>query len=134
MAPLHRHNSPYRPSPSAHLPARLGIAIALALIGTALLLLLQVLLPWLLVGVGALVGLGLWYRHSKRQRLLYSIFYDQLRHHQGRLSVLEFAMAAQIPGPQARRFLDARAQDFFAQFEPTDHGDVIYTFARPQGW
>ena len=90
------------------------------------------LLPWLLVGAVALVGLGLWQRHRQYQRVLYGIFYDHLRYHQGRLSVLEFAMAAQIPGPQARRFLDARAQDFFAQFEPTDHGDVIYTFIVPQ--
>ncbi len=119
--------------PPTHLQTRLGIAIALTLVVILLLLLLQVVLPWLLLGVGACGLLGLWQRHRQHQRVLYDIFYDYLRHHQGRLSVLEFAMAAQIPGPQARRFLDARAQDFFAQFEPTDYGDVIYTFVVSQG-
>ena len=74
----------------------------------------------------------LWQRQRHHQQLLYAIFYDHLRQNQGRLSVLEFAMAAQIPGPTARSFLDARAQDFFAQFEPTSYGDVIYTFELPQ--
>lgn len=123
---------PFPRDPSARLQARLGIAIALAITGALLLLLLQLLLPWLLLGAAVLGGLGLWQRQHQQQQLLYAIFYDHLRHNQGRLSVLEFAMAAQIPGPQARSFLDARARDFLAQFEPTHYGDVVYTFDLPE--
>jgi hypothetical protein len=37
-------------------------------------------------------------------------------------------MAAHVTGQQARAFLDARARDFWADFEPTPQGDVLYRF------
>jgi hypothetical protein len=52
--------------------------------------------------------------------------------HRGRLSVLDFAIAAQITGREARQFLDQRAKEFWGDFEPTSAGDVLYTFPSRQ--
>jgi hypothetical protein len=59
---------------------------------------------------------------------LHTVFYDYLQASQGEVSALEFAMAAHVTGQQARAFLDARARDFWADFEPTPQGDVLYRF------
>jgi hypothetical protein len=87
-------------------------------------------LPWLLAIATLTGGAYFWRRQRALQVRLYTGFYQCLQMHQGRISVLDFAMAAHIPGPQARAFLDARARDFFADFEATAYGDVLYTFWR----
>lgn len=111
-----------------HFNTRLGIGLVVALAVLLLVLLLKLLLPWLLV-LAALGGAwGYWRRRRQFEQQLYRCFYDCLRMNQGRISVLEFAMAAHITGPQARAFLDDRARDFFAEFEPSASGDVLYTF------
>ena len=115
-----------------HFNTRLGLGLMAALAVLLLLLLLKLLLPWLLV-LGLLCGIWYaWQRQRQFQRQLYQCFYECLRANQGRISVLDFAMAAHITGPQARAFLDARAQDFFAEFEPTAQGDILYTFGALQ--
>lgn len=94
----------------------------------AFVLLLQLLLPWLLLGgVGAVV-LWLWRRHLQRNLQRHTLFYELIQQRGGRISALEFAIAAQLTGLEARRFLDARAREFFGNFEPTNQGDVLYTF------
>lgn len=107
---------------------RLGLGLIVAIALLLCIWLITLLLPWLLL----LTGLGLagywWRRQRQFQQRLYSCFYDCLRQRQGKISALDFAIAAQITGPQARRFLDARAKDFFANFEPTTYGDVLYSF------
>ncbi len=115
-----------------HLNLRLGLGIGVAIATLLVIWLIKLLLPWLLLVAGlAAVGVG-WQRHRQFQRRLYRCFYRCLEHNGGKVSVLDFAIAAHITGPQARAFLDARARDFFADFEPTDYGDVVYTF-RIQG-
>lgn len=119
-------------NPGAGLEYRLTVALALA--GLALLgvLILRLVLPWL-VGVGVLgCGLWLWRRRKARQRELHQLFYAQITAYQGRISVLDFAIAAQITGSEARQFLDQRAQEFWGDFEPTPAGDVLYTFRSGQ--
>jgi len=117
--------------PGSHLENRLATACVIAGITLAAILVIKIFLPWL-VGAG-LVAIGVWFwrRHQAQRRALHLLFYDQLTARQGRISVLEFAMAAQLTGAEARTFLDARAQEFFANFEPTDGGDVLYTFHTP---
>ncbi len=116
-------------SVDAHrLNLRLSLGLGAAIAVLLLILLIKLLLPWLmlLAGVG-LLGYG-WHRHRQFQQRLHRCFYHCLEQHQGKISALDFAIAAHITGPQARAFLDARAKDFFADFEPTVYGDVLYTF------
>ncbi|MBD1873563.1 hypothetical protein H6F75_08720 [Nodosilinea sp. FACHB-131] len=123
---------PQRPfhSPGAGLEYRLLMALIMASAALVTVLLIQLLLPWLVIG-GLIAGaLWFWRRQRARERALHQIFYAQVAAHQGRISVLDFAIAAQLTGSEARRFLDQRAQDFWGDFEPTPSGDVLYTF-RP---
>jgi hypothetical protein len=113
-------------------PTRLAIALAAGATVLAVGWLLRVLLPWLMVLGGIAVVAGCWHRHQQRQRYLYAVFYDCLQATQGKLSVLDFAIATQLPSAQARAFLDARAKELWAEFEPTPQGDVLYTFPLRQ--
>jgi hypothetical protein len=124
---------PLRPfhSPGAGLEYSLLLALIMAGAALVTVLLIQLLLPWLLLG--GLVGGALWYwrRRKAREKSLHQLFYAQIAAHQGRLSVLDFAIAAQITGREARQFLDQRAEEFWGDFEPTPPGDVLYTFRSP---
>jgi hypothetical protein len=118
---------PFPPSSSDGL-TRLAISIGAGGVVWLLGWLLHQLLPWLLL-LGLIgVGLWLWQRHRQQQQYLHTVFYDYLQASQGEVSALEFAMAAHVTGQQARAFLDARARDFWADFEPTPQGDVLYRF------
>ena len=121
---------PLRPvhSPGAGLEYRLAIALVLAGAALVAVLVVRLLLPWLVVGGLAGGALWFWRRQKAREQALHQIFYAQLATHRGRLSVLDFAIAAQITGREARQFLDQRAQEFWGDFEPTPAGDVLYTF------
>lgn len=111
---------------------RIGLGLTIAFSLFLLVLLLKLLLPWLLL-LGALYGIWYaWQRHRRFQEKLYECFYELLQANQGRVSVIDFAMAAHITGPRARAFLDARAKDFFAEFEPSNQGDIFYTFRTPK--
>mgnify|MGYP006275889711 CR=1 FL=1 len=46
----------------------------------------------------------------------------------GKLTVLRFAMEAQLPGKEARQYLDEKAREFQASFDVTENGDVTYLF------
>lgn len=118
----------HRPEPGAGFEYRLMVALALAAVILFGVLVVRLLLPWLLVG--GLVGLALWdwQRRRARELALHQVFYAQIAAHQGRISVLDFAIAAQLTGSEARQFLDQRAKDFWGDFEPTPGGDVLYTF------
>lgn len=110
---------------------RIGLGLMAVFLLFLLLMVIKLLLPlWLLLGsFGA--AWHVWRRHRQFQKQLYQCFYDCLKAHNGRISVLDFAIAAHITGPQARSFLDARAKDFFAEFETSAHGDLFYTFRSP---
>lgn len=116
---------------SGSMNTRLALGLTVALVIILPLLLVRLLLPWLLGFALVWGGWLYWRRRQQFQRELYRCFYAYLQANQGRISVLGFAMAAHITGPQAREFLDARARDFFAEFEPTDQGDIFYTFRTP---
>ncbi len=89
-----------RPFDARHLNIRFGMGIALAIAILFLLWLFLLLLPWLLLLTGALAGLYGWRRHRQFQQRLYTCFYTYLKTHDGRMSVLDFAMVAGIAFPK----------------------------------
>ncbi len=98
--------------------------------------LLRVLLPLLQVLLPVGVGWWIWRRYQITQKTqtttLNSIFYQLLQEHQGRITVLDFAIAARLSASSAREFLDLRAKEFAAHFEVTEQGDVFYLFPLSQ--
>ncbi|HEY9761025.1 MAG TPA: hypothetical protein V6D07_00795 [Trichocoleus sp.] len=124
---------PYRKPHSLSLDLESRLLRLIVLAGTALLLvaIVQILLPWLMLAGLAWLGFWLNQRQRKQQQVLHRLFYEMLKANHGKVSVLDFAIAADLTGPQARAFLDARAREFYANFEPTDHGDILYTFNSP---
>lgn len=121
-----------RLQPSSSLEERIRLALGLSALFLIVVLLLRLLLPWLLViGLGGLAFMGWqrWQRYqNSRQAALNASFYVLLQTQGGRMSVLDFAMQAQINGLQAKQYLDDQARAFSASFEPTEQGDLIYIF------
>ena len=101
--------------------------------------LIQILLPFMIL---AGIGWGIYkvwqYWHQQQQQIslnskeqqdrLTSTLYKLIQQHQGRVSILDFAMTAKISSTEAKNFLDEKAKEFFADFEPTDLGEVLYVF------
>ncbi|XHX80472.1 MAG: hypothetical protein RBJ76_11245 [Stenomitos frigidus ULC029] len=94
------------------------------------------LLPLLRVLVPGFVAWWFWQRHrrveQRRQKYWHTTFYRLLQEHHGRITLLDFAMTAEITAIAARSYLDSRAQEFAARFEVTEHGDVVYVFSSLQ--
>jgi hypothetical protein len=94
--------------------------------------LLRMLLPLLRVLVPVLIGWWLWRRWHKvqksQQERLNGVFYQLIQEHEGRVTVLDFAMTAKLTAIAAREYLDARAKEFSAHFEVTERGDMFYLF------
>lgn len=77
-------------------------------------------------------GYLLWsWRHRTQQELsdrLDAVFYYLLKANQGSITVIQLAMAANIPGTQAKEYLEQKSQEFNATFEHSDQGNIIYLF------
>lgn len=87
-----------------------------------------------LVGIGSCLGIGWTFRLYRLNRLaradkLNSIFYQLIQENQGKITVLDLAMKAQISGNIAQDFLEKRAQEFAADFEIKDGGGILYQFS-----
>lgn len=63
--------------------------------------------------------------HAIRDR-----FFHLLQVNQGRLSVLDFAVATRLEPAIARRHMDAWAREFAAEFEVTETGEIYYLFTN----
>ncbi|MBA3924000.1 MAG: hypothetical protein H0X31_20805 [Nostocaceae cyanobacterium] len=57
-----------------------------------------------------------------------SIFYQLLRFGEGKVTVLQFAIAAQVEPTPAKEFLDEKAKEFNASYKVSDEGAVSYYF------
>jgi len=86
--------------------------------------------------LGSILGVSL-YREGKQnqfkqiegdRRQIQEQFYQVLQANQGRISIMQLAMAAKLPGREAKAFLDERAKEFNANFEVTPEGDIYYKF------
>ncbi|WP_071516056.1 hypothetical protein [Geitlerinema sp. PCC 9228] len=71
-----------------------------------------------------------WYSHrQQRQEQLQAAFSHLVALNQGRISVLELALQANATSEQAKAYLDRQAQEFTANFEVDDRGEIAYLFA-----
>jgi hypothetical protein len=82
-----------------------------------------------------LLGLGTWrmWDASKQQQQenrdrLQSTFYRLIQESNGQLTVLTFAMAAQLSAQEAKQYLDEKAKEFDANFAVTEENGVCYLF------
>ncbi|MEO1400270.1 MAG: hypothetical protein AAFV72_03335 [Cyanobacteria bacterium J06635_1] len=95
------------------------------------------------LGFGApLVAGGAWLWGSARgqtrqsqQRLLaaetqrrQTVLYQLIQARQGQFTLIEFAMAANLPGEEARDYLLAQARAFGADYLITETGEIVYQF------
>ena len=119
-------------SPRSALTILLPAALGMALIVWAW--------RWLLaMGLLLTIG-GLWkYYQAKQQEhleQLNEIFYRLLQEHQGQLTTLDFAIAANITGLEAQQYLEERAREFAADFEVNTSGGIVYCFStvKVSGW
>lgn len=88
---------------------------------------------WLIIfGILSAMG-GLWkyyeQKQQQRQERLKVIFYQTLQEHQGRITTLDLAIAANITGVEAQEFLQQRAKEFGAEFDVTDAGGILFCFS-----
>ncbi|MEO0455845.1 MAG: hypothetical protein AAF152_04580 [Cyanobacteria bacterium P01_A01_bin.114] len=97
---------------------------------------LSVLVGSVMAAVPAAGGIWLW-RSANAPRLkaqaaeaqrLQSVFYQLVEEKQGKFTLIEFAIAAQLPGDKARAFLDEQSKSFGADYDVTDKGDIVYQF------
>ncbi|HYW22507.1 MAG TPA: hypothetical protein VE956_24995 [Nodularia sp. (in: cyanobacteria)] len=58
-----------------------------------------------------------------------AIFYHLLQTNNGRITVLQMAMEAKLPGKQAKEYLNQKSAEFNAFFEPSEEGDITYLFS-----
>jgi hypothetical protein len=55
-------------------------------------------------------------------------FFQVVEEYKGSITILRFAMAAQIPVEEAQKYLDEKAVQLNATFDTNEAGDVIYQF------
>lgn len=92
----------------------------------------QLLLGATLAGSGAWTKRSLRLQKQQQERdRLRSVFYGLLRQTET-VTVLQFAIAAQVAGEVAKPFLEQQAQIFGAEFEISDRGEITYRFRSSQ--
>jgi hypothetical protein len=64
---------------------------------------------------------------AENQRLQ-SVLYQLIEQKQGKFTLIEFAMAADLSGEVARDYLQDQARAFGADFSVTDQGEIVYHF------
>ncbi|MBD2603123.1 hypothetical protein H6G81_00955 [Scytonema hofmannii FACHB-248] len=86
------------------------------------------------LGVPLVAGGGymLWGLRRRNEKLLRdrldSTFYQMLKADNGRITVLQLAMEAQLSGQEAKQYLDQKAKEFNATFETSEQGNISYLF------
>jgi len=88
--------------------------------------------------IAATAGLG-WalklYQQQEKNKLAHldAVFYRLIQENQGRVTALDLAMNAKLPGEKTQHYLDERAKEFAADFEVTEQGGILYYFqtAKP---
>ncbi|MFB8797980.1 MAG: hypothetical protein U7126_27990 [Microcoleus sp.] len=83
--------------------------------------------------IAAAAGLGWVYKLYQQQQKnqlahLDSVFYRLIKENKGRVTALDLAMNAKLPGSKVQEYLDKRASEFAADFEVTEQGGILYYF------
>ncbi|WP_341733745.1 hypothetical protein [Microcoleus sp. EPA2] len=70
------------------------------------------------------------YQQQQKQKIAHldSVFYRLIKENQGRVTALDLAMNAKLPGAKVQEYLDERASEFGADFEVTEQGGILYYF------
>jgi hypothetical protein len=70
------------------------------------------------------------YQQQQKNKLAHldSVFYKLIKENQGRVTALDLAMNAKLPGEKVQEYLDERASEFAADFEVTEQGGILYYF------
>ncbi|MCZ0900528.1 hypothetical protein ON021_24625, partial [Microcoleus sp. HI-ES] len=70
------------------------------------------------------------YQQQQKHKLAHldSVFYKLIKENQGRVTALDLAMNAKLPGEKVQEYLDERASEFAADFEVTEQGGILYYF------
>jgi hypothetical protein len=95
--------------------------------------LMLALLPVLIASASPMFVGWLFFRQSKQlgQQAIADRFHLLLKRQKGRISLLEFAAAADLEPSLARQYLDRWAVECDANFDVTEAGDIYYVFAQP---
>ena len=94
---------------------------------------LAVLATFLVLFGLAPASLGGWLLHTSaklKRQAIRERFFQVLQVTRGRVSVLEFAAAAQLEPTIARQHLDHWAKEFSATFDVNDEGNIYYIFMQ----
>ncbi len=62
------------------------------------------------------------------QERLRSVFYQLIADKQGEFTLVQFAIAADLPPKAAQDFLDQQATEFNANFNVSEQGSIVYQF------
>ena len=82
-----------------------------------------------MMAAGGWIVRGFQKQHQKNNGdRLQAIFYQLVQQKQGHISVLSFAIAAQIMIEEAKQYLNKKAQELNATFENNEGGEVNYYF------
>lgn len=82
-----------------------------------------------MMAAGGWIVWGLQKQHQKNSSdRLQAIFYQLVQQENGHISVLNFAITAQIMPEEAKQYLDKKAQELNATFENNERGGVSYYF------
>jgi large subunit ribosomal protein L7/L12 len=65
---------------------------------------------------------------QETQHRLQSIFHQLLKQSQGKITVMQFALEAQLTADVAKQYLDERAKEFSADFNVGEDGEIYYCF------
>lgn len=81
------------------------------------------------IAAGGWIVWGLQKQHQKNSSdRLQAIFYQLVQQEKGHISVLNFAIAAQIMPEEAKQYLNKKAQELNATFENNERGGISYYF------
>ena len=70
------------------------------------------------------------YRQRQQEAIdrLYSTFYRLLKEGNGKITVMRFALEAQLSAAVAKQYLDEKAKEFDADFGVSEEGGIFYYF------
>ncbi|MEL6938211.1 MAG: hypothetical protein AAFO84_03355 [Cyanobacteria bacterium J06598_1] len=65
---------------------------------------------------------------EKEQVRLRGVLYELIEATDGRVTLVKFAIAANISAPEARTYIDTQAKAFSANFDVAESGSIVYQF------